>query len=79
MISNPAYAASAGGLSGLKARIDDLNDQLIAIGGSLVVTGVIWAGLAITIGLGGAAKAVIAICAGLVISFAPQIVGMFIS
>lgn len=75
--TSPAYAAP-GSLTGLKQKIDALNTQLTTVGGSLVVTGVIWAGLAIVVGLGGGAKAVVVIVAGIVISFASDIVGMFI-
>jgi hypothetical protein len=77
LISSPAYAAGVAGLSRIKDVIDGFNSQLMLVGASLVVTGIIWAGLAITMGLGGAARAVIAIIAGLIISFAPQIAAMF--
>lgn len=68
--------AYAGPLGGVVSFIDEINSELIIIGIALTVTGIIWAGFALTLGFGGVNKAMSCIGGGLVITFAPQIAEM---
>ena len=75
-VATPAWAQ---GLSGIAAKINSFNTEIILIGGALAVTGFLRAALAILMGLGSAASAAVMLAVGMAIAASPQIVGFFVS
>ena len=77
LVASPAWAV--GGLDGLQSRLQSFTTALIAIGGTLTITGFVWAVAAMILGMAGAARAITVLLGGLAIGLAPQIVGFFTS
>jgi len=73
-----ATGAWAGPFDGIKGKLSAFNTEIMAVAGVVTVTGFAWAVAAVLIGIGGAGKAIMCIVAGLVLSQANAIVGIFI-
>jgi hypothetical protein len=79
IVLSSADAWAQAGLSGIATKINSFNTEIILIGGALAVTGFLRAALAILMGLGSAASAVVMLAVGMAIAAAPQIVGFFVT
>ncbi len=71
-------AMASAGLDGLVAKVTEFNGWLVTLGGALAVTGFIRVCLALLMGIGNAAGAVVMLGGGLAVAAAPQIVGFFV-